>query len=336
MLTETIPLVLAGISLKTEELSKSLQRLGFNFTVQSFNFFVVSSIVFGVSRALSEVGAVSQALADGMVICSCLPMTINMVFVLTSKSGGDEASAIFNAAFGNLIGVFLSPSLILGYLGESSDVELWDVLYKLCLRVLLPVAIGQMLQRFPAVSAFAKEHKFMFKQTQQYLLIFIIYTVFCTTFSDEDTALKLSDVFVTIAVQGCFMFVFHVMAWYGFKFLFPDEPTLRVMALFGATHKSIATGIPLIKSMYEDNPLVAMYVLPVLIWHPMQLVVGSFLSPTLEKFVQREHERLGGPEPTNANDATASGGSADEETPVSDSNTIGAGETNDMATTPNS
>ena len=289
--------------------------------------------MFGVTRALVEVDAVSQALADGMTICACLPMTINMVFVLTSKSGGDEASAIFNAAFGNLIGVFLSPSLILGYLGESTDVELLDVLYKLSLRVLLPVVVGQLLQRFPAVSAFAKEHKFLLKQTQQYLLIFIIYTVFCTTFSDQDSALKLGDVFVAIAIQGCFMFIFHVMAWYTFKFLFKDEPTLRVMALYGSTHKSIATGIPLIKSIYEDHPLVALYVLPILIWHPMQLVVGSFLSPKLEKWVEREQTRIATSELTDENDALPSV-SADEESHVLDSNSTGLGETATAPTSP--
>ncbi len=46
-----------------------------------------------------------------------------------------EASAIFNAACGNLVGVFLSPILILGYLGVTGDVDLLGVFVKLALRV---------------------------------------------------------------------------------------------------------------------------------------------------------------------------------------------------------
>jgi sodium/bile acid cotransporter 7 len=74
----------------------------FNLFVQCFNF----GVLFGVSRGLSEVEAISQGLADVMVVCASLPLTINMVLVLvlTKTAGGDECSAIFNAAFGNMGG----------------------------------------------------------------------------------------------------------------------------------------------------------------------------------------------------------------------------------------
>jgi solute carrier family 10 (sodium/bile acid cotransporter), member 7 len=71
--------LLAGLGLKTEEFKKAFQRLRFNIFVQCFSFGVVSSIVYGVSRGLSQSGAISQGLADGMVVCSSLPLTINMV-----------------------------------------------------------------------------------------------------------------------------------------------------------------------------------------------------------------------------------------------------------------
>jgi sodium/bile acid cotransporter 7 len=38
---------------------------------------------------------------------------------------------------------------------------------------------------------------------------------------------------------------------------------------------------------------VGLYTLPLLIWHPMQLVVGSFLAPKLLVWVKAEKERLG-------------------------------------------
>ena len=65
-----------------------------------------------------------------------------------------------------------------------------------------------------------------------------------------------------------------------------------VMGLFGCTYKSVAIGIPLINAIYEENPLVGFYTLPLLIWYPMQLIIGTFLSPRLSKFVEEEEERL--------------------------------------------
>lgn len=284
--------LLSGISLKSEELSKAFQRLRFNSFVQVFNFFVVSSITFGFSRLMIRAGVLPRSLADGLVIGTSVPITVNMVLVLTKSSNGDEAAAIFNAAFGSLIAVFLSPALVLMYLGVKGAVDLGTVFYKLAIRVVLPIAIGQIFHNFsPRVCAFVKEHKPVFKKVSEYCLIFIIYTVFCKTFSKERDASAL-DIFIMIALEFLLLATMMGLAWFLLKLLFPNAPKLRVMGLFGCTHKSVALGIPLINAIYEENPLVGFYTLPLLIWHPMQLVIGTFLAPRLCKFVEREEERL--------------------------------------------
>lgn len=195
---------LAGLELKTQEFRSAIvQQWDFNAFLQIFNFGVVSAVVYGVTRALESIGILSGSLAKGMVICSCLPLTISMVVVLTKAGNGDEAAAVFNSAFGNLLGVFLSPVLILGYLGVDTNLDLWDVFYKLALRVLVPTVAGQVVQKcIPAVVKFVQAHKPWFKQLQQYLLVFIVYTVFCETFQDDnetenendDTSVK--DIFI--------------------------------------------------------------------------------------------------------------------------------------------
>ena len=55
----------------------------------------------------------------------------------------------------------------------------------------------------------------------------------------------------------------------------------------------VAMGVPLINAIYEDDPLIGLYTLPLLIWHPMQLLVGSTIAPRLARFVESEEERLG-------------------------------------------
>ena len=284
--------LLSGIKLKSEELSKAFQRLRFNIFVPCFNFFVVSSVAFGVSRLMLHLGVLSQNLADGMVIGTCVPITVNMVIVLTVASNGDEAAAIFNAAFGNLIAVFLSPALVIMYLGVKGSVDIGTVFYKLGLRVVLPLVVGQILHKYSkTVVEFVKIHKAKFAKIQEYLLVFIVYTVFCKTFSNGVTS-SVGDVFIMIGFQFVILTSVMGLAWYALKICFPRHPKLRVMGLFGCTHKSVAMGIPLINAIYEDDPLVGFYTLPLLIWHPMQLVIGSFLAPRLSSFVKREEERL--------------------------------------------
>jgi sodium/bile acid cotransporter 7 len=249
-----ILIVLAGLGLKTEEFSKALQRLRFNLFVQCFNFGVVSAVVFGVSRGLSDVNAISQGLADGMVVCASLPLTVNMVLLLTKAAGGDECSAIFNAAFGNMVGVFLSPVLILGYLGVNGNVGLWEIFYKLALRVVVPVVVGQVLQKWcPPVVAFNKKYKKRFNLAQQLAQVFIVYTVFCVTF-EQEAQVPLGDIFIMIGVQFCLLCGLMVLAWYSLKLCFPNEPTLRVMGLYGCTHKTVS-----IISGWHQEEMHAMY-----------------------------------------------------------------------------
>jgi sodium/bile acid cotransporter 7 len=175
--------LLSGLNLHIEEFKYATKQVHFNSFVQLYNFLVVSAVVFGASRGLAASGIIPQTLADGMVICSCLSVSINMAIVLTKACNGDEAAAIFNSAFGNLVGVFVSPALILAYLGEWGDIDLGTIFYKLTLKVLLPIAVGQVLQRIsPALMTFVEKYKQYFGKIQLYCLIFIIYTVFCKTF----------------------------------------------------------------------------------------------------------------------------------------------------------
>jgi hypothetical protein len=52
-------------------------------------------------------------------------------------------------------------------------------------------------------------------------------------------------------------------------------------------------GIPLIEAIYGHDPKIALYTLPLLVWYPIQIVVGSLAADHLKAFVKREHERLG-------------------------------------------
>ncbi|KAL7574492.1 hypothetical protein ACA910_015854 [Epithemia clementina (nom. ined.)] len=284
--------VYAGLGLKTDEFSKACNQIWFNLFVQVYNFGFVSAVVYAGTRGLVAANILSQDLADGMVVTACLPMAINLILVLTEAAGGDESLAIINAAAGNMIGVFLSPLLILGYLGVTGDIQLTDVFYKLALRVVLPVAVGQVMQKtMPKVAAFYKKYKLYFKKGQEYALVFIVYTVFCTTFEGGSSS-SIGDVFAMIAFVFLFLIGFMAIAWAALAILFKDHPEMRVMGLFGCSQKTVAMGVPLINAFYEGDSNIGLYTLPLLIWHPMQLIVGTFLAPRLVKFVEHEKIRL--------------------------------------------
>jgi solute carrier family 10 (sodium/bile acid cotransporter), member 7 len=302
---------LSGVGLRTDQFSKALQHLRFNITAQSFNFFVVSAIMFGLSRFLSHFNILMPELADGMFIASALPVSINAVIVLTAVAGGDEASSVFQAAVGNVIGIFLSPVLVLLYLGTDGSVPLVKVFLSLTYRVLVPLIVGQLVQlSSKKVQEFCAKHKRKLKKTQESVLVYIVYTIFCKRFS-KDSNSAIGHVFVVVIFIFLNMIFLIGVSFMLLRALFRNYPELVVCGVYTCHQKTIALGVPLITSMYSGHPNLSLYTLPILIWHPMQLVVGSLIAPKLTEYIKVERQRIDGEK--NPKDDEINGGAVDEE-----------------------
>ena len=90
-----------------------------------------------------------------------------------------------------------------------------------------------------------------------------------------------------------FQVVLSGIAWFCLGFIVPNEPGLRVMGTICSSHKTLALGVPLISSMVkEGSPNADLYYLPLLMWHPMEIVVGSLLTSKFARWIVSENKRL--------------------------------------------
>ena len=88
-----------------------------------------------------------------------------------------EALAIFNAVLGNLLGVFLTPYLLLKFVGASDALSVLDTLQKLATKVLLPLFVGQVL-RPPLLKqgVLSGGSKKLLSRTSETCLLVIVYS----------------------------------------------------------------------------------------------------------------------------------------------------------------
>jgi len=284
--------LLVGLGLKTDELfsSTSKRNAFFDLLVGLYSFGVDSAAIFGLCLHLTHHNILDQDLADGMVIAATLPMTTNACVVLTKASGGDASTAIANTALWNLVGVALSPTLMMVYTSLSgSTFDIPNVVTRLAISVLIPIAVGQLLKFWvPPIQVFVKNHKSDLKQAQLYSLVFVVYTAFCQTFAELLVPVK--ETFLMVVFVGLSLVVLMTVAWFVLQVFFRKQVKLRVMGLYGCTHKTVAIGIPLIHAVYDGNPSIGFYILPLLIWHPMQLLAGAFLAPRMSTWVESVEE----------------------------------------------
>jgi sodium/bile acid cotransporter 7 len=144
-----------------------------------------------------------------------------MCVTLTQSAGGSTAAAIFNAVFGNFIGIFISPLLILIMLGAKTDFNFIPTVKKLAELVLLPVVTGQILRLTP-VKTFMDKNKFITKTFGELILIAIVFNTFSDSFSrgiGTEMTMELKSLFLILPV---IYLIFNALFWSLAHVLFPN------------------------------------------------------------------------------------------------------------------
>lgn len=284
---------LSGFSLKIHELSKAASNFKFNAFVIIYNFIGISLVVNFVAKFFYQNEIVSEDLMKGMIICSCLSMPTNMMVILAVAAKGDEALSLFLSTIMNLLGVFITPLLIFLYMGDDAEINFIQTYKSVSLRVLVPVAAGLTMRiKIQGADTFANEKKKLFQKIRERALVYIVYATFCTTFMTPSESSG-GQILVMALSQIILLGASMVIAWIILFVFFNREPQLRVVGLFGCCTKTAALGIPLISAIYEDHPRLGIFTLPLLIWYPGQLIIGTLLSARLRRFVDyklRKHE----------------------------------------------
>jgi sodium/bile acid cotransporter 7 len=158
---------------------------------------------------------------------------------------------------------------------------------KLCSKVLLPVAVGQALRGTRVKDMYQANAK-RCKSLQELVLLSIVWNAFCNTFS-QGVALELRHGLGLLAL----LLPLHLLSL-GILFKLFAHPFLNfsrgevVAAMFGASHKTLAFGLPLVGTIFQGNANLASYCAPIMFIHPIQLIMGSILVPRIKKYTETD------------------------------------------------
>ena len=123
------------------------------------------------------------------------------------------------------------------------------------------------------------------------ILLGIVWNAFCNAFS---TGLGLSlqhtlALFTLIPIMHATSLGVLFRAFSLPLFGFSRKETIA--AMFTASHKTLAFGLPLINTIFEGSANVAAYCTPLMFIHPLQLIIGSLCVPGLSKYAEGEGEK---------------------------------------------
>ncbi|TGJ84419.1 hypothetical protein E0Z10_g4364 [Xylaria hypoxylon] len=173
-------------------------------------------------------GSIDPSVLVGMVIVACIPTTIASNVVMTRNAGGDEAAAIIEVVIGNVVGSFLSPFLIYGFLPADSVFDSLlpaspntlgpvyvSVLKQLGLSALLPLAVGQGLRwTFPTATPWVLK-TFYLAKICSVLLVLVAWSTFSGAFETGAlTKLPKSSVIFNVFINIAEYLLFTVICYY--------------------------------------------------------------------------------------------------------------------------
>ncbi|XP_015278412.1 PREDICTED: sodium/bile acid cotransporter 7 isoform X2 [Gekko japonicus] len=268
----------SGLSLKTEELTSALMHVKLHLFVQIFTLVFFPTAIWLFLQLLS-ITPINEWLLKGLQTVGCMPPPVSSAVILTKAVGGNEAAAIFNSAFGSFL------------LGSSSSVPFTSIFSQLFMTVVVPLIIGQIVRRY--IKEWLERKKPPFGAISSCVLLMIIYTTFCDTFSnpniDLDKFSLIIIVFIIFSIQLGFMlltFFFSTRQNSGFT------PADTVAIIFCSTHKSLTLGIPMLKIVFEGYEHLSLISVPLLIYHPAQILLGSVLVPTIKSWMISRQKAL--------------------------------------------
>ena len=266
---------LHGVALSFDALKAGTLRWPLHVLVQTSTFVMFPLLGLILNAVLGE--ALSPELKLGLFFLCALPSTVSSSVAMTATARGNVAGAVFNATLSSVLGIFLTPlwiAFVLKTGGQSQPIG--PVIFDLVRWLIMPLVVGQLCR--PWLAEWAKRHRPLIGLVDRATILLLVYTSFCDSFKQDIWTGNSIEQLALIAVISALLFVLAmgVMAraakW--MKFSREDEIT----AMFCGSKKTLASGVPMAKLIFGAHPGLGLILLPIMIYHPLQLIVCGVLA----------------------------------------------------------
>lgn len=266
---------LHGARLSLRALRDGVMNWRLHLLVQAATFVLFPAIGLALFFALR--GRLGTDLALGLFYLCAVPSTISSAIILTGVARGNVAGAVFNATLSNLIGVVLTPLWVTAAMRTTGAAQpLWPVIVDLVTWLVLPLLAGQVMRRW--VGDWLSAHRRGVSGVDRGAILLLVYMAFCASFrrgawSDYGVGRVALTVFICAALFATVFLLVRASARLA-GFNRADE----IAAIFCGSKKTLAAGVPMAKLIFGAYPAIGLVLLPLMIYHPLQLVICGVLA----------------------------------------------------------
>ena len=284
---------IAGLGLDVNVLKSAALDVKLNAFIHGMIFIFPPAVIAACAPALIANEVFDERIVDGLFVMSCLPTTVGSGVAFTQTAGGNFSAALLNSMSSNLLGIFLTPFMIHAYLGVDSSIDPVVSSSKLFVGAFVPVIAGILLRQNAGVAnAMSGAMKAPSKLLSDVILLGIIARTFVVAETSEAGVLDLDSTLRLVVFLLAFLVLHKGVIYASSSAIDSFTRQDRVAALYMGSHKTLAFGLPLIATTFQGNPDVAAYLLPLVVYHPIQILASSLLVPIFKAYVSKEEDGL--------------------------------------------
>ncbi|MDX1754402.1 MAG: bile acid:sodium symporter family protein [Salinimicrobium sediminis] len=272
-----------GLKLSPTEFKAGLYNYRVHILIQ-LTTFVVFPLLALAFLPFFEAGTASN-LWLALFFLGALPSTVSSSVVMVSLARGNLPTAIFNASLSGLIGIVATPLWMSMFMAATSDFEFGAVVQKLMLQIILPLIIGLFLQKW--MGNLARKHSKKISFFDKSVIILIVYSSFSTAFSTQlFSSVGVADMLKLMLMVSLLFFVVYFGLGFTSKLIGLNTED-EIAAKFCGTKKSLVHGSVMVKVIFGNSAVNALYLLPIMLYHILQLLVVAVFA---EKYRNRPVE----------------------------------------------
>jgi len=270
---------LYGARLSTQEALNGLKHWRLHLTILAFTF-VVYPLIGIALRPLTAF--ISHDMYLGILFLTLVPSTVQSSVAFTSIAKGNVAGAIVSASTSNLVGVFITPSLVMLLKGTGGGVHIdTSVFGEIALLLLAPFILGQLTRRWVGKFAQSKATKVVDRGS----IAMVVYSAFSKGVVDGIwSSISIWELAFLVAFAAIFVaFMLWLTKKVSEKLGFKRADTVAIE--FCGSKKSLATGLPMASVIFASGGTsLGLLILPLMIYHQVQLMMCSWLA---SRYAQR-------------------------------------------------
>ena len=264
---------LYGARLSTQEALNGLKHWRLHLTILAFTF-VVYPLIGIALRPLTAV--ISHDMYLGILFLTLVPSTVQSSVAFTSIAKGNVAGAIISASASNLVGVIITPLLVMLLMGTGGEVHIdTSVFGEIALLLLAPFVLGQLTRRWVGKVAQSKATKVVDRGS----IAMVVYSAFSKGVVDGIwSSISLWDLAFLVVFAAIFVaFMLWLTRKASQKMGFNRADTIAIE--FCGSKKSLATGLPMASVIFASGGAsLGLLILPLMIYHQVQLMMCSWLA----------------------------------------------------------